>query len=72
MVEDDVFFQQAKGTLEKAHWYYRLSPSPQTWQEFHQALKHYIQALEEKETQKALRYHERLQSLGKKPKRNCS
>jgi len=72
MTDHDVFFQQAKLNLEKAHGYYHLSPSPQTWQKFHQALKQYIQALEEKETQKALRYHERLQSLAKASKKPFS
>jgi hypothetical protein len=69
MDDQERLLKQAKIKLEKAHGYYHLSPSPQTWQKFHQALKQYIQALEEKETQKALRYHERLQSLAKTRKK---
>jgi len=65
MTEDEIAFRQVKWTLEKAQDHYRAVPDLKTWQKFRQALKHYIQALEEKETRQALQIHERIQKLGK-------
>lgn len=63
MTEDEIAFRQVKWTLEKAHDHYRAVPNSHTWQKFHQALKHYVQAFDEQETQKKLKYHELLQRL---------
>lgn len=65
MTEDDIAFRQVKWTLERSHDHYHAVLDPKTWQKFRQALKHYIQALDEQEKQKRLRYHERLQKLTK-------
>ena len=64
MIENsDSLLNQNKQSMEKALDHYRAVPNVHTWQKFHQALKHYVQAFDEQETQKKLKYHELLQRL---------
>lgn len=61
----DSLLDPCKQSMEKALDHYRAIPNVHTWQKFHQALKQYIQVLDEQEEQKQLRYHEYLQKLAK-------
>ncbi len=64
MIENsDSLLNQNKQSMEKALDHYRAVPNVHTWQKFHQALKHYVLAFDEQETQKKLKYHELLQRL---------
>lgn len=65
MIENsDSLLNQSKRGMESALDHYRAVPNVHTWQKFHQALKHYVCAFEEEETQKKLRYHEKIKKLG--------
>jgi hypothetical protein len=63
MDDQENLLKKSRFALEKAQDHYRAVPNSHTWQKFHQALKHYVLAFEEQETQKNLKYHERLQRL---------